>query len=133
MSPPPAVSEDDLRMTNRLANYDVTVAGPVGQGLWALLAEYDLDGERAELVLRDLRVDAATLSGVVERARALGLAVVAVRHRTGSAHQAAAVRPADGTGHTGSPGRDEDRAGAAWQPARHDRHFCHSPYRRPPR
>jgi hypothetical protein len=70
-SPPSRVAE-----RNR---YDVTIRGPVGDVFGTLLAGYDSRGASAHTVMRDLRLDAASLRRLVERARTLGLEVVDVR------------------------------------------------------
>jgi hypothetical protein len=63
--------------------YDITFRGNLDPTLFALAAEYDLGEVPAVVTVRGLPIDAATLQALLDRADALGLAVVQVRHDEG--------------------------------------------------
>ncbi len=65
--------------TSPTPSYDIAVHADVGAALWALLAEYDLEGLTVDIVLYDVSADPDTLAAIVNRAGALGVAVVGVR------------------------------------------------------
>jgi hypothetical protein len=62
-----------------MATYDIILRGPLGAQILALVDEYDLDDVPAQVVLCGLSADLATLEAIVDRANALGVAVVRVR------------------------------------------------------
>jgi hypothetical protein len=59
-----------------MGTYDISVQSLVGEALWALLAEWDLDGLTVELVIRGARLRPGTLTAIRERAPALGVTVI---------------------------------------------------------
>jgi hypothetical protein len=65
-----------------METYDISVQARVGEALWALLAEWDLDGLTVDLVIRGARLRPGTLTAIRERAPALGVTMVDahVRH-----------------------------------------------------
>lgn len=62
-----------------MATYDIILGGPLGRQMRALVDEYDLDDVPARVVLCGLSADVATLEAILDRAYALGVAVVRVR------------------------------------------------------
>jgi hypothetical protein len=64
-----------------METYDISVHASVGDALWALLAEWDLDGLAVELVVRGARLQPRTLAAILDRAPALGVTVVEVQAR----------------------------------------------------
>jgi hypothetical protein len=62
-----------------MATYDIIFRGPLGAQMQALVDEYDLDDVPAQVVLCGLSADLATLEAILDRAYALGVAVVRVR------------------------------------------------------
>jgi hypothetical protein len=59
--------------------YEVHLRGVLDDGLAAFLAEYDLGGLQADLVLRGVQARPAVLRAIPDRAEALGVSVVDVR------------------------------------------------------
>jgi hypothetical protein len=64
-----------------MGTYDISVQSLVGEALWALLAEWDLDGLTVELVIRGARLRPGTLAAIRERAPALGVTVIEAQIR----------------------------------------------------
>lgn len=62
-----------------MATYDIILGGPLGRQMRALVDEYDLDDVPARVVLCGLSADVATLEAILDRAYALGVAVVRLR------------------------------------------------------
>ena len=68
-----------------MTTYDLILRGRVGRPMRVLIDEYDLDDVPAQVVLRGVTADVATLEAIVDRAHALGVTVVRVRHAEGGA------------------------------------------------
>lgn len=67
-------------MKTRPSAFDIVFRGHLDPPLLALIAEYDLGDLPAQVTLRGLAIDPATLEALLERAHALGVDVVQLRH-----------------------------------------------------